>query len=162
MKKRPDDTVPWMPAFRYGALLPALSLNFLVRDPEASAKFYRNVFGAEVHYADLDFAAVRVGSTEVMLQADHTHDSHPWHPSLMAGETRGIGAQVRLLGIDPDEVAERAPAQGVAIVEGPQDKGHGWREVLIRDIDGYEWAFGRFIPPASTTMGLQPAPKPAP
>lgn len=161
MKKRPDDTAPWMPGFRYGALLPALSLNFLVRDTEASATFYRTVFGAEVHYADLDFAAVRVGSAEVMLHADHTHDSHPWHAALVAGEMRGLGAQIRLLGIDPDEVAARARSQGVTIIEGPHDKGHGWREVLIRDLDGYEWAFGRLIPPASTTMGLQPVPKPA-
>lgn len=150
-----------MPGFRYGALLPALSLNFLVRDPEASAAFYRTVFGAEVHDADLDFAAVRVGSAEVMLHADHTHDSHPWHPALVAGEARGIGAQVRLLGIDPDEVAARAQAHDVAVIEGPHDKGHGWREVLIRDLDGYEWAFGRLVPPASVTAGLQPAPRPA-
>lgn len=85
MKKRPDDHVPWMPGFRYGALLPALSLSFIVRDPEASAAFYGAVFGAQVHYADLDFAAVRVGSAEVMLHADHTHDSHHGtRPSSMA------------------------------------------------------------------------------
>ena len=30
-RKRPEGTAPWMPGFRYGALLPALSLNLLVR-----------------------------------------------------------------------------------------------------------------------------------
>lgn len=161
-KKRPEGTAPWMPGFRYGALLPAFSLNFLVRDTEASAAFYRSVFGAEVHYADIDFAAVRLGSAEVMLHADHTHDTHPWHAALASGAVRGIGAQVRLLGVDPDEIAERCRMQGIPVIRGPEDKGHGWREVLVRDLDGYEWAFGRLIPPASTTMGLQPAPPTAP
>lgn len=38
---------PWMPGFRYGALLPPLSLNLLVRDTERSVAFYRAVFDAE-------------------------------------------------------------------------------------------------------------------
>lgn len=52
--------------------------------------------------------------------------------------------------------------EGIPIVKGPEDKGRGWREVLIRDLDGYQWAFGRRIAPASTTAGLPPAPKAAP
>ena len=45
----------------------------------------RAVFDAEVHYVDIDFAAVRVGPAEVMLHADHTHEDHPWHGDLVAG-----------------------------------------------------------------------------
>ena len=37
MRKRPDGMVPWMPGFRYGALLPELSLNLVVRDTERAA-----------------------------------------------------------------------------------------------------------------------------
>lgn len=139
---------PWMPGFRYGALLPALSLNLLVTDVERSALFYRDVFEAEVHYYDVDFGAVRVGPAEVMLHADHTHDEHPWHDQLSAGAARGIGAQIRLLGIDPDELEDRARKAGAHIVSPATDKGHGWREILIRDPDGYEWAVGVLIPPA--------------
>ena len=139
---------PWMPGFRYGALLPPLSLNLIVADTERAANFYRDVFEAEVHYRDIDFAAVRVGPAEVMLHADHTHEDHPWHADLAAGKTRGIGLQVRLLGIDPDAVESRARAAGAQVVRPTGDKGHGWREVLIRDPDGYEWAVGILIPPA--------------
>lgn len=162
-RKRPEGTAPWMPGFRYGALLPALSLNLLVRDTERSADFYRDVFRAEVHYQDIDFAAVRVGNVEVMLHADHTHDSHPWHEALTSDAARGIGAQFRVLGVvDPDELYERAAAAGAHVVAEPENKGHGWREVLVRDPDGYEWACGVLVAPATGPFGPQPAPPPPP
>jgi uncharacterized glyoxalase superfamily protein PhnB len=157
-RQRPEGTVPWMPGFRYGALLPPLSLNLLVRDTERAAGFYRDVLEAEVHYQDVDFAAVRVGPVEVMLHADHTHDDHPWHAALQSGVTRGLGAQLRLLGVDPDAAEARARAAGAEVVAPPTDKGHGWREALIRDPDGYEWAVGVLIPPATGPLGPQPAP----
>jgi catechol 2,3-dioxygenase-like lactoylglutathione lyase family enzyme len=157
-KKRPDGMVPWMPGFRYGALLPPLSLNLIVADTARSAAFYRDIFGAEVHYQDIDFAAVRVGPAEVMLHADHTHSDHPWAEALAAGHPRGLGAQVRLLGIDPDEVERRAREAGAEIAVATASKGHGWREVLVRDPDGYEWAVGVLVEPAKGPFGLQPAP----
>jgi len=157
-RKRPEGTVPWMPGFRYGALLPALSLNLLVRDTAAAVAFYRDVLKAEAHYQDIDFAAVRVGNAEVMLHADHTHDTHPWYPQLVAGQPRGIGAQVRLLGVlDPDEVERLAREHGAEVVLPSANKGHGWREVLVRDPDGYEWAIGVLVPPATGPAGPQPA-----
>lgn len=138
-----------MPGYRYGALLPPLSINLIVRDPAASARFYAAVFEGTVHYQDIDFAAVRVGPAEVMLHADHTHDEHPWHTALAGGAVRGVGAQFRLLGIDPDRTEQLARAAGAHVVRGATDKGHGWRETLVRDPDGYEWAVGVLIPPAN-------------
>ena len=151
--RRPAGSLPWMPGFRYGALLPPLALNLLVADTARSAAFYREVFEAEVHYQDIDFAAVRVGPAEVMLHADHTHDEHPWHPQLQAGVARGVGAQLRLLGIDPDALERRARAAGATVVAGATNKGHGWRETLVRDPDGYEWAVGVLVEPAKGPFG---------
>lgn len=148
MGKKLRQGQPWMPGYRYSALLTPISLNLLVTDVERSVQFYRDVLQAEIHYYDIDFAAMRIGSIEVMLHADHTHDEHEWYPQLQAGQQRGLGAQVRLLGLDPDETAERASQAQATIVEAPTDKAHGWREVLIRDPDGYEWAVGVLIEPA--------------
>lgn len=159
-RMRPDGTVPWMPGFRYGALLPPFALNLVVTDTARSAAFYRDVLGAEVHYQDVDFAAVRVGAAEVMLHADHTHDEHEWHAALTSGAPRGLGAQLRLLGIDPDEVEQRARSVGAHVVATTTNKGHGWREVLVRDPDGYEWAVGVLVEPARGPFGPQPAPAP--
>lgn len=139
---------PWMPGFRYGALLPPLSLNLIVKDVQTAVRFYQDVLGAEVHYYDIDFGALRAGPAEVMLHADHTHDEHSWYPQLAAGAARGLGLQIRLLGVDPDEVQRRAEAAGADIVAPATNKGHGWREVLVRDPDGYEWAAGVLIEPA--------------
>ena len=138
----------WMPGYRYGALLPPMSLNLLVVDVARSVAFYQAVFEAEVHYYDIDFGALRVGPVEVMLHADHTHEEHPWHADLAAGQQRGLGLQLRLLGINPDIAAQRARDAGAHVVAEAADKGHGWREALIRDPDGYEWAVGVLIPPA--------------
>ncbi len=158
MKKRPDGTAPWMPGFRYGALLPTLSLNLIVADTERSVAFYRDVFEAEIHYVDIDFAALRFGAAEVMLHADHTHDEHPWYAQLVADAARGVGAQFRMLGIDPDAAEARARTHGARVSVPTISKGHGWREVLIQDPDGYEWAVGVLIEPATGPAPSQPAP----
>ncbi len=139
---------PWMPGFRYSALLTPISLNLMVTDVEKSVAFYQKVLEADVHYWDVDFAAMRVSAVEVMLHADHTHTDHEWHPRLVGGVERGVGAQIRLLGLDPDATVERARAAGGQVIAEPKDKGHGWREAYIRDYDGYEWAVGVLIPPA--------------
>lgn len=148
MGKKLREGKPWMPGYRYGALLPPLSLNLLVTDVARSVAFYQAVFEAEVHYFDVDFGAVRVGAAEVMLHADHTHDEHDWHDILQQGAKRGVGAQFRLLGIDPDRIQKNAETADATVIAPASDKGHGWREVLVRDPDGYEWAVGVLIPPA--------------
>ncbi len=107
-----------MPGYKYGALLPPLSLNLIVADIDRSVAFYRDVLGATVHYCDVDFAAVRVGGAEIMLHADHTHEDHPWHPALASGAVRGIGLQIRLLGLNPDEVEQKAKATKREVVLG--------------------------------------------
>ena len=48
---------------------------YRIGEIDRSVAFYRDVLGAEIHYRDIDFAAVRFGPAEVMLHADHTHDT---------------------------------------------------------------------------------------
>lgn len=140
MKKRVGD--PWMPADAYGRSLPAFTVNLLVRDIERSVAFYRDVLLAEARYHDPDIAALRIGELDFMLHADHTYDSHPWYAELKADARRGLGAEIRLLGMDPDAAALRAAAAGAPILNSVADKPHGWREVTIEDPDGYAWAVG--------------------
>ena len=106
MKKRTGD--PWMPAADYGRSLPAFMANLLVRDIPRSIEFYANVLEAAVLYSDPDFAALRVAGVALMLHADHTYDGHPWYKRLTSDERRGLGAELRLLGVDPDAVEQRA------------------------------------------------------
>ncbi len=139
-KKRTGE--PWMPADDYGRRLPRFSVNLLVRDVARSVKFYKSVLGAQAHYSDVDIAALEVAGLEFMLHADHTYDQHPLASRLVSPEPRGTGAELRLFGVDPDGLEARARTQGATVVQPTSDKGHGWREVMVADPDGYVWAVG--------------------
>jgi catechol 2,3-dioxygenase-like lactoylglutathione lyase family enzyme len=140
--KRIDNS--WLPADDYGRQMPTFSVNLLVRDVQASLPFYRDVLGAKVHYADEDFAALNLAGAEFMLHSDHTYDHHPLHQriaSTPAGQ-RGSGAELRVMGIDPDAAESRAKSANATIIQPAADYPHGWRDVILADRDGYTWAVG--------------------
>ncbi len=132
----------WMPADEYGRGLPKLTVNLLVRDVARALPFYRDVLQATVRYADGDFAALEIAGTDFMLHADHTYDRHPLYSRLRGVATRGTGAEIRVLGIDPDAAEARARKFGAEIVQETKDFPHGWRDVMLADADGYVWAVG--------------------
>ena len=152
VKTRTGD--PWTPAPDYGRALPAFTVNLLVRDVPRAIEFLlatarpagrvrgMRVLAATVHYSDGDFAAINVGGVELMLHADHTYDKHPWHAPLVRGDRRGLGAELRVFGVDPDAVERRAREYGSSVVQPATTKAHGWREMMVEDPDGYLWAVG--------------------
>ena len=142
--KRTGDA--WMPADEYGRAMPKFSLNLLVREVERSVPFYKDVLGAAVRYADQDFAALNLQGADFMLHSDHAYDHHPLFERLKTGGARGTGAELRVMGIDPDAVEKRAKAAGVKIIQLAMDFPHGWRDVMLEDPDGYIWAVGVAIP----------------
>jgi uncharacterized glyoxalase superfamily protein PhnB len=139
MKKRSGE--PWISGAHYGALLPQFTVNLIVQNIAPALEFYRHVLQAQVHYSDPDFAALRILGIELMLHADHTYEHSPWSAALRDGQPRGLGAELRLLGLNPEDVAERARSVG-ALFKDVSVRGHGWREVMVRDRDGYVWAVG--------------------
>ena len=94
----------WKTADEYGQTLPYFTVNLLVQDLQRSVAFYREVLGAMVTYSDPDFAALKLKNLEFMLHADHAYDHHPLHAPLQAARERGVGAELRFLGIDPDKL----------------------------------------------------------
>lgn len=143
VKKRTDaQRATWISSEAYGRLLPGFTINLLVHDIERSLQFYREVLEAIVHYSDPDFAAVRILNVEFMLHADHAYDQHPWFDALKGGARRGLGMELRLLGLDPDLVEKRAEAAKAVVIRATTTRGHGWREVSLEDPDGYLWAVG--------------------
>ena len=132
----------WMPADEYGRGLPKFTVNLLVQDVAEAIPFYRDVLQATVRYADGDFAAMEIGGTEFMLHADHAYDQHPLHERVHGVLVRGAGAEIRVMGIDPDAAEERAKKFGAEIVQEARDFPHGWRDVMLADVDGYVWAVG--------------------
>jgi len=145
LKERTGD--PWMPAARYGRELPTFTVNLLVRDVPRAVGFHAKIFTATIHYADPDFAAINVGGVELMLHADHTYDKHPWYAPLVRGERRGLGAELRVLGIDPDAVERRARDNGVNVVQ----------PALSRQIAAPEEELGSSRSFVATKVSRQPA-----
>lgn len=137
MKLRTGD--PFMPADKYGRSLSGLTVNLLVRSIDEAVSFERDVLGAEVVYADPDFAVMRDYGGEWMLHADHAYDDHPMLGRIEGNVLRGGGIELRLHGCDPDAAAQKAKQLGYAILKEPIEKGHGLREAHIVDGDGYVW-----------------------
>jgi catechol 2,3-dioxygenase-like lactoylglutathione lyase family enzyme len=140
MKKRTG--MPWMASDAYGKTLAGLSLNLIVRDVQRSVPFYRDVLGFTVHYSDEDMAALQLDATQVVLHADHTYDKQPWAPRLPEAAKRGLGAEIRIMGIDPDAAERRATERGATVLLAARDWPHGWRDVILEDPDGYTFAVG--------------------
>ena len=136
-KKRVGDA--WMPAPQYARTLKGLTVNLLVRDIAAAVPFHRQVLGATLIYSDPDIAVFRFQDAEWMLHADHTYEGHPVHATLVKASKRGLGAELRLHGRDPDEAERHARSMGYDVIEAAADKPHGLREVFLRDADGYVW-----------------------
>lgn len=130
----------------YGKTLTGLSLNLIVRDIARSLPFYRDVLGLTAHYADEDMAALQLDATQIVLHADHTYDKQPWAARLAEPGKRGLGAEIRIMGIDPDAAEQRARDRGATVLHGTTDWPHGWRDVVLEDPDGYTFAVGVPLP----------------
>jgi catechol 2,3-dioxygenase-like lactoylglutathione lyase family enzyme len=137
MKKRTGD--PWKPAGEYSKELGGLTVNLLVRDVATACAFAREVLQATIIYEDPDFAAVEAQGSKWCLHADHTYANHPLSGSLAETRIRGIGAELRVMGVDPDAAEAGARAAGYDVLAGSLDKPHGMREAYILDPDGYCW-----------------------
>jgi catechol 2,3-dioxygenase-like lactoylglutathione lyase family enzyme len=139
-KKRTGD--PWKTSAAYGRELTGLSLNLLVRDVAKSLPFYRDVLGFTIEYSDVDFSALARDGMRLQLHADHTYDGTHWAERLRAAGKRGFGAEIRILGVDPDAAERAARARGDIVLVATQDTAHGWRECIFEDPDGYTFAVG--------------------
>jgi catechol 2,3-dioxygenase-like lactoylglutathione lyase family enzyme len=136
MKTRTGE--PWMPAPQFGRSLgPGIGVNLLVREIAEMADFCREVLGADVIYADGDFAAVGLAGTVFMLHADHTYRDHEMAGIIPPDGVRGAGVEIRVYGVDPDMAESRARQSDAVVLSGSIDKPHGLRECHIVGPNGY-------------------------
>lgn len=140
MKKR--KTEPWLSAAEYGRTLSGLSVNLIVRDVVRSIPFYTKVLELRLLYSDEDFAAFEREGMRLQLHADHTYARMPWAARLREDSRRGLGAEIRILGVDPDAAEKRARDGGFTVLVPVRDWPHGWRDCVLEDPDGYTFAVG--------------------
>src|ERR1051326_4512899 len=127
-----------MPSSEFSKLLVGLNVNLIVPDIDASLPFYADVLQLKKLYSDPDFAAFEgPEGWHLMLHADHTLDHSPAETArLQAPGRRGTGAEIRIMGIDPDAVEARARERGFTINVPATTFPHGWREVRLEDANG--------------------------
>ncbi len=130
---------PWMSAKAYGHSLRGLTLNVVVKDIDVALAFQRDVLAARIVYSDPDVAVCAGYGSEWMLHAEHSYDHHPFGSALSAAQWRGTGLELRLHGCDPDRAEAAARRLGYEVLAPSADKGHGLREVFLRDADGFTW-----------------------
>ena len=146
MTTKRTDAEKWtVSASDHGRSLAGLSLNLLVRDVAVSLPFYTEVLGFRDLHHDPDFAALERDGVRLMLHADHTYAAQPWAPRLAEKGKRGLGAEIRILGIAPDEAERRAREGGYTVLHATQEWPHGWRDCVLEDPDGYTFAVGRLV-----------------
>ena len=110
MKKRQGD--PFMPPEEYGRSLTGMMLNILVRDMDKAVEFHRKVLDVDVVYSDPDITIVAWQGQQWLIHSDHTYDKHPMYQRIQGVLVRGVGAEFRLHGRDPDEAESAARALG--------------------------------------------------
>jgi catechol 2,3-dioxygenase-like lactoylglutathione lyase family enzyme len=126
----------------YGRTLSGLTVNLIVRDLSRSIPFYTGVLELRLLYSDEDFAAFEREGVRLQLHADHAYARMPWAARLMDPGQRGLGAEIRILGIDPDVAEKRARDGGFGVLVPVRDWPHGWRDCVLEDPDGYTFAVG--------------------
>src|SRR5439155_572495 len=101
-------------------------VKLIVRDIARSSPFYTGVLQLRPLYSDEDFAALEREGVRLQLHADHTYARMPWAARLREESRRGLGAEIRILGLDPDAAEKRVRDGGFTVLVPVRDWPHGW------------------------------------
>ena len=116
-----------------------MGINLLVSQVADTMRFAETVLGLETVYADTDFTILRHGGADWIVHSDASYHSNPLLGLTGDGALRGVGVELRVYGVDPDEAAARAAAAGNPILQAPADKPHGLRECYLIAPGGSVW-----------------------
>lgn len=114
-----------------------------VDDLQESIDFYTEVLGAEIGQlhaetedGPLTLAILRIGGFSLML---HPQDEIS---EQLADQRPGIGIHLQMRVDDVNAFYDHCMEQGamMAVSGEPVDQEWGWRELAIRDPDGYVWS----------------------
>jgi len=104
-----------------------------VPDVQASVAFYTEKLGFELGFRWGDpptMAGVNLGQAQIFLEE---------------GTPSPGGCNLYFVVGDADGLFEFQTSNGVEVVSPPEDKPYGLRDYRIRDIHGYELAFGHYV-----------------
>jgi uncharacterized glyoxalase superfamily protein PhnB len=125
------------------------------RNAPAAIDFLVHAFGFErlmvvrgEHEGEIGHAELRLGSSVIMVSS-YRENAPGEKVSAENAASRGL----YILVDDPDAHCARSKEAGAEIVMSPYNTDYGSREYSARDLDGYSWSFGTYVPeltPAAT------------
>ena len=133
---------------RLGLVAPAPTARsqtmLMVRDVEASSRWYQELLGLESDHGGPDYERL-LADGELVLQLHHEDTDHHHGPIGDVRQARGNGVLVWFGAVsDFDGVVERAEQLGADVVKAPhrnppegEGNGPGHREIWVKDPDGY-------------------------
>lgn len=126
-------------AAEVGRLLHGFGINLLVKQVAHSVQFLQHVLDFQVLRQSSEYAVLAHRQQYYQLHADSTYTAHPLHALLPQADLRGIGVELRLYQIDPQQAENRAREQDYTVLQTTTDKPHGLRECFLLDPNGYCW-----------------------
>lgn len=132
-------STPPAPAIECEQLHPVLP----VRDVAAAVDFYTKQLGFFLAFAEGDpphFAGVNLGHVQLFLRL---------------GEPNPKGCAVFFLVDNADDLYELQRGNGVEVMHPPVDQPYGIRDYRVRDLHGYELAFGHHLLDAGPPVEIE-------
>jgi len=114
------------------------AITLFVEDVEAAQRFYREVFGLPIVFADDNSAVFDFGSTIInLLQATAARELI--EPAVVARREAGSRLQLTIKVDDVDAMCAELAARGVELLNGPLDRPWGVRTASFSDPGGHIW-----------------------
>jgi catechol 2,3-dioxygenase-like lactoylglutathione lyase family enzyme len=118
------------------------AITLFVEDLETARRFYVEVFGLPVFYADESSAVFRFGEALVnLLKA--TEAPELVAPATVAPHDTGVRFQLTLGVDDVDAMCDELRGRGVELLHGPIDRPWGIRTASFRDPGGHVWEIAK-------------------
>jgi len=120
------------------------AITLFVEDLEAAKRFYREVFGLPVMFADDNSAVFDFGNTIInLLKATEARELI--EPAVVARREAGSRLQLTIKVDDVDALCAELATRGVELLNGPMDRPWGVHTASFSDPGGHIWEIARDI-----------------
>jgi catechol 2,3-dioxygenase-like lactoylglutathione lyase family enzyme len=125
------------------------AVTLFVDDLEATKRFYQEVFGLPILFADDNSAVFDFGNTVINLL---TSAAAPEliHPATVADRAAGSRLALTIDVDDVDTTCALLATGGVTLLNGPMNRPWGIRTASFVDPGGHVWEIAGPIPPTSS------------
>jgi catechol 2,3-dioxygenase-like lactoylglutathione lyase family enzyme len=134
----------------FGRSLKGFGVSLVVNDLERALIFATDVLHAKMLFRSEAFAAMNLAGSTYMYHAKPTYRGNALYGTLTDEAPRGVGIELRVYEVDPDEAEQRARALNFTVLAGSIDKPHGLRECVILDDEGFAWVISRRLDKENT------------